>query len=50
VWLPGEKEAEVAKRRLAAGIPVGPAVRADIEHLAARLGVGIEALFPTTAG
>jgi LDH2 family malate/lactate/ureidoglycolate dehydrogenase len=47
IWLPGEKEAEARKQRLMAGVPVGPAVRADIEGLANRLGVDIEGLFRT---
>jgi LDH2 family malate/lactate/ureidoglycolate dehydrogenase len=45
IWLPGEKEAELARERHANGVPVQDAVRVDVVALAERLGVEIDDRF-----
>ncbi|GAA4232759.1 hypothetical protein GCM10023075_47510 [Streptosporangium album] len=42
IWLPGEKEAELARDRRMNGVPVQAAARDDIAALADRLGVTID--------
>ena len=39
IYIPGEKEYDAAKRHLAEGIPVNPAVAADLSALASELGL-----------